>query len=190
MSYDDAAACIRNSCRGFNNCLAMYTRDFPTGGRLASLTNDAQGAASSSRCKPPPPQSVDQIVSNFGLVGVWARDCNQSPSGNNVHTGYSVSQNGGGKVNVFRGTSQTDFVIRRADRIDNGKLALKLQDQAQGTGQDVVLLSENGRYRVWSSKPQNGPGVGRERYHFERSAVNLANTLRLIAASAKARRRC
>ncbi|MGH8281145.1 MAG: hypothetical protein ACRERZ_03025, partial [Gammaproteobacteria bacterium] len=56
LDFGSAATCISTSC-SFNQCLATYSNDFPSGARLVTLQNQAQARGNSEQCKPRQPSA-------------------------------------------------------------------------------------------------------------------------------------
>jgi hypothetical protein len=100
---------------------------------------------------PPPKPSVATVMRTSGLMGVWAADCNQGPSGNNQHFRYFVTQNDEGRMSIDEGVAKSEFIIPSAESAPNNRIELKLERLPHRTGQYVVLLMDGSRYRTWTN---------------------------------------
>jgi len=116
---------------------------------LAALTAATCGAVHS--------QSVEQIVSEFGLLGTWATDCSRPATALNIHTVYSLS--GGGVRLTYRygPVERANSIITRAERLSPDQILYEEEPVDGERGRvEVVLAMTGGRIQVWRSRRPNG----------------------------------
>lgn len=108
---------------------------------------------------------VKRAVLDFGLIGVWAAECNQPPSPtNNLATFALTSGAVSLKYEFGDKYTPTRYTVVRARRIDAGRIELREDrlDVQPRYSLDVVLNKSGGRIRVWSSVQSDGKVLVRE----------------------------
>jgi len=107
-------------------------------------------------------QSATATMQEFGLLGTWAGECNQSPSPTNNHATYLVTSSGALQLKYQSGADYEDSVydILDAKRLAPDKLSLRqvLMSNDRVT-LDIVLLKEKDRIRIWSSLFPDGTSL-------------------------------
>ena len=101
---------------------------------------------------------VPGALEKFGLLGTWAIDCAHPASPANEYAIYSVSSGGTATLAYARGEPYRDIVyeIRRASRVTEARMALRVLGLPGKFPVDLVLLQEGDSVRVWSSHTRDG----------------------------------
>jgi hypothetical protein len=104
-------------------------------------------------------QSVATMVQDFGLVGTWAAKCDQTPSAANEHAVFSITPAGTVQlVNDF-GPLYDDMVYRivHVERLNADQILLRqVLSSDPNVVLDIVMMRDNGKVRVWSSRSADG----------------------------------
>jgi hypothetical protein len=110
-------------------------------------------------------QSPTNIIEEFGLLGAWAVDCEQSPSPTNEHSMFSITSVGTVQLRNDFGISYDEMVYRiiAANRQGPDKLSLRqVLTTDVAIVLDVVLVKADEKIRVWSSRGSNGTPLVRD----------------------------
>jgi hypothetical protein len=104
-------------------------------------------------------QSVATMVADFGLIGTWASKCDQSPSAANEHAVFSVTAGDTVQlVNDF-GPLYDDMVYRivHVERLNANQILLRqVLTSDPKVVLDIVIVRDNGKIRIWSSRSSDG----------------------------------
>jgi hypothetical protein len=104
-------------------------------------------------------QTIASVLQDFGLFGTWAVACEQRPSPTNEFAIFSVNASGGIRLWNDFGPDYDDMIYRIVDarRVGPDKLLLR---QVLTTDRrivlDIVMVKDNDRIRVWSSRMADG----------------------------------
>jgi hypothetical protein len=104
-------------------------------------------------------QSASSAIKEFGLLGIWADDCNLSPSPSNQHASFSVTSRGVIQLRNDFGPDYGDMLYRIVDAKRVGRFRISLRQLLTTDDQvalDIVILKSNDRIRVWSSRGAEG----------------------------------
>jgi hypothetical protein len=105
-------------------------------------------------------QSTRDVLRDFGLLGTWATDCAEPAGKSNFWTVYAGMTNSKVKRSYYntpdREKAYNEYIIARAIRLPDQKLAYSQEGVANHDKIDVVLVKEGNKYRIWSSVRQNG----------------------------------
>ena len=108
----------------------------------------------------PVQQSVKLLFEEFGLIGVWARSCNEpaSLSGGNPHTIYALSRPDGVMLTYDNGPQYRPSIynIVSAKRIARDRLTYVEQRFNDKTTATVTVVKQGNLVRVWESVTQDG----------------------------------
>ena len=110
-------------------------------------------------------QSATTTVQDFGLVGRWAIECSRPPSPANEHALYAVTPSGLIWVMNDFGPDYDGMVyhVVRAERVSPDKLALRqVLASDENVVLDMVMVKDNERIRVWSSRTVDGNTLVRD----------------------------
>jgi len=103
---------------------------------------------------------VKRAVLDFGLIGVWAAECNEPPSPTNNLATFALTSSGTVSLKYEFGSQYkpTRYTIVRARRVDAGRIEMREDrlDVQPPYSLDVVLNKADGRIRVWSSVKSDG----------------------------------
>ena len=103
---------------------------------------------------------VKRAVLDFGLIGVWAAECNEPPSPTNNLATFALTSSGTVSLKYEFGSQYkpTRYTIVRARRVDAGRIEMREDrlDVQPPYSLDVVLNKFDGRIRVWSSVKSDG----------------------------------
>ena len=103
-------------------------------------------------------QSVQQVVSEFALLGTWAADCDQPAARNNIYTVYTLS--GGSVRRIYYDAPSKiagDAIIISAARVSADQIVYDQElTDANRTRIKVVLTRIGGRIKVWLSQRTDG----------------------------------
>jgi hypothetical protein len=103
---------------------------------------------------------VKRAVLDFGLIGVWAAECDEPPSPTNNLATFALTSSGMVSLKYeFGGQYKpTRYTVVRARRIDAGRIEMREErlDVQPPYSLDVVLNKADGRIRVWSSVKSDG----------------------------------
>jgi hypothetical protein len=109
---------------------------------------------------------VKRAVLDFGLIGVWAAECNEPPSPTNNLATFALTSSGTVSLKYEFGSQYkpTRYTIVRARRVDAGRIEMREDrlDVQPPYSLDVVLNKADGRIRVWSSVKSDGKVLVRE----------------------------
>jgi hypothetical protein len=105
-------------------------------------------------------ESVEQVLTDFGLMGRWAADCTPAPGKAPLASHYTVM--GDGKVMRLLdfgqpGNSDFDYTVVSAERIAPDQVAMHLVNAHDSF--DIVMQMANGRSRSYQSKKADGTVV-------------------------------
>ena len=109
-------------------------------------------------------QSIQQMLSDFGLLGTWATDCSREAASDNYYTVYRSSS---GKVlrTYYDGPGKVynEYVITQATRLANGRLRYVQEGtDSRRLRLEVVVTMDGGRLLVWSSRYVDGEVLVRD----------------------------
>jgi hypothetical protein len=110
-------------------------------------------------------QSAARVTQDFGLVGTWAVECDRSPSPKNEHAVFSVIASDTIQLLNDFGPDYDDmvYVIVNAERLDPNRILLR---QVLTTDRrvvlDIVMVRDNDKLRVWSSRSTDGTTLVRD----------------------------
>src|SRR5436190_8830407 len=110
-------------------------------------------------------QSPTTTVQDFGLVGKWAIECNRPASPADEHALYAITPSGLIWVMSDFGPEYDGMVyyVVRAERVSADKVALRQVLASDETVVlDVVMVKDNERIRVWSSRTADGNTLVRD----------------------------
>jgi hypothetical protein len=107
-------------------------------------------------------QSAAGALQDFGLLGTWAGQCQDSPSPANNHATYAGTPSGGVQLRYQSGEGYEDSIydIVEAKLIAPDRLSMR--QVLAGNNQvtlDIVLLKEKDRIRIWSSAFPDGTAL-------------------------------
>ena len=109
---------------------------------------------------------VKRAVLDFGLIGVWAAECNEPPSPTNNLATFALTSSGMVSLKYEFGSQYkpTRYTIVRARRVDAGRIEMREDrlDVQPPYSLDVVLNKADGRIRVWSSVKSDGKVLVRD----------------------------
>ena len=109
---------------------------------------------------------VKRAVLDFGLIGVWAAECNEPPSPTNNLATFALTSSGTVSLKYEFGSQYkpTRYTIVRARRVDAGRIEMREDrlDVQPPYSLDVVLNKADGRIRVWSSVKSDGKVLVRD----------------------------
>jgi len=109
---------------------------------------------------------VKRAVLDFGLIGVWAAECNEPPSPTNNLATFALTSSGTVSLKYEFGSQYkpTRYTVVRARRVDAGRIEMREDrlDVQPPYSLDVVLNKADGRIRVWSSVKSDGKVLVRE----------------------------
>jgi hypothetical protein len=105
-------------------------------------------------------------VLDFGLIGVWAAECNEPPSPTNNLATFALTSSGTVSLKYEFGSQYkpTRYTVVRARRVDAGRIEMREDrlDVQPPYSLDVVLNKADGRIRVWSSVKSDGKVLVRD----------------------------
>jgi hypothetical protein len=110
-------------------------------------------------------QSAARVTQDFGLIGTWAVECDQSPSPKNEHAVFSVGESDTIQLLNDFGPEYDDmvYVIVDAERLAPNRISLR---QVLTTDRrvvlDIVMVRDNDKLRVWSSRSIDGTMLVRD----------------------------
>jgi hypothetical protein len=110
-------------------------------------------------------ETAADAVEQFGLIGTWAVDCNQSPSPRNEHALFSVTSIGTAQLRNDFGRDYDEMVYRIVAASLQGpdKLALRqVLTTDDAIVLDVVLVKSDEKVRIWSSRSREGNSFVRQ----------------------------
>src|SRR5262245_53463837 len=110
-------------------------------------------------------QSIAKDMQDFGLFGTWAAHCDRTPSPANEHAVISVSLSGTIQALNDFGPDYDDMVygVVEAERLGPDRIRLRqVLTSDPKVVLDIVMLRENGRLRVWSSRSVDGAVLVRD----------------------------
>ena len=109
---------------------------------------------------------VKRAVLDFGLIGVWAAECNEPPSPTNNLATFALTSSGTVSLKYEFGSQYkpTRYTVVRARRVDAGRIEMREDrlDAQPPYSLDVVLNKADGRIRVWSSVKSDGKVLVRD----------------------------
>ena len=109
---------------------------------------------------------VKRAVLDFGLIGVWAAECNEPPSPTNNLATFALTSSGTVSLKYEFGSQYkpTRYTVVRARRVDAGRIEMREDrlDVQPPYSLDVVLNKADGRIRVWSSVKSDGKVLVRD----------------------------
>jgi len=109
---------------------------------------------------------VKRAVLDFGLIGVWAAECDEPPSPTNNLATFALTSSGTVSLKYEFGSQYkpTRYTVVRARRVDAGRIEVREDrlDVQPPYSLDVVLNKADGRIRVWSSVKSDGKVLVRE----------------------------
>jgi hypothetical protein len=109
---------------------------------------------------------VKRAALNFGLIGVWAAECNEPPSPTNNLATFALTPSGTVSLKYEFGSKYkpTRYTIARAEPLDAGRIRLREDrlDVEPRYSLDVILNKADGRIRVWSSVKSDGTVLVRD----------------------------
>ena len=109
---------------------------------------------------------VKRAVLDFGLIGVWAAECDEPPSPTNNLATFALTSSGTVSLKYEFGSQYkpTRYTIVRARRVDAGRIEVREDrlDVQPPYSLDVVLNKADGRIRVWSSVKSDGKVLVRD----------------------------
>ena len=109
---------------------------------------------------------VKRAVLDFGLIGVWAAECNEPPSPTNNLATFALTSSGTVSLKYEFGSQYkpTRYTVVRARRVDAGRIEMREDrlDVQPPYSLDVVLNKSDGRIRVWSSVKSDGKVLVRD----------------------------
>ena len=102
--------------------------------------------------------SLKRTVVDFGLIGVWAADCDQTASLTNNYITYATTADSNVTMttDVGKGSQPPRFQITQAEQIADDRLVLRLIYLNLNQNMTVELVITNDRFRVWSSRVVDG----------------------------------
>ena len=110
-------------------------------------------------------QSILATVSDFGLIGTWAVECDQNASSKNEHAVFSVTSVGTIELLNDFGPEYDDMVYRIIDAKRVGPDLIALRQELITSNRvvlDLVMMKERDRIRVWSSRTSEGTVLVRD----------------------------
>ena len=111
-------------------------------------------------------QSSRQVLSDFGMLGTWATDCNQPSGKYNFYAIYAGMTNGNVMRTYYntpdRKKAYNQYVITRAVILPSNLLSYTQEGTVNHDRIDVVLRREGNRYQVWSSVRADGTVLVKE----------------------------
>ena len=109
---------------------------------------------------------VKRAVLDFGLIGVWAAECDAPPGPTNNLATFAVTPSGTVSLKYEVGSQYkpTRYTIVRARPLDERRIELHEDrlDVQPHYSLDVVLNKADGRIRVWSSIKSDGTVLVRD----------------------------
>jgi hypothetical protein len=102
-------------------------------------------------------EDTRRAVLDFGLIGVWAAQCDKPASGENNHATYALSP--GGMLSLtydLGGNNKTHYAILQARRAAADRLEVREKFLDSPGTLDLVIVKTNDRIRVWSSRRLDG----------------------------------
>jgi len=109
---------------------------------------------------------VKRAVLDFGLIGVWAAECNEPPSPTNNLATFALTSSGTVSLKYEFGSQYkpTRYTVVRARQVDAGRIEMREDrlDVQPPYSLDVVLNKADGRIRVWSSVKSDGKVLVRD----------------------------
>jgi hypothetical protein len=104
-------------------------------------------------------QSPTSALKEFGLLGIWADNCDAAPSPSNQYASFSVTSRGAIFLRNDFGPDYGDMVYQIVDakRIGQFKISLRqLLTTDDQVALDTVMLRAKNRIRIWSSRGADG----------------------------------
>jgi hypothetical protein len=104
-------------------------------------------------------QPATRAIQDFDLLGRWAIECTRSASPMNEHSLFSLTSPGNAWVLNDFGPDYDGMVYRIVDarRVAPDKLSLRQVLATDGSiVLDIVMVKENERVRIWSSRTADG----------------------------------
>jgi hypothetical protein len=104
-------------------------------------------------------QSSTRTIQDFGLVGKWAIECSRPPAPANEHSLFAVTSSGSILVMNDFGPDYDGMVYRvvHAEPVGLDKISLRqVLTTDEAVVLDIVMLKNNERIRVWSSRTADG----------------------------------
>ena len=103
-------------------------------------------------------QTVQNVLAEAGVLGLWANDCSRPAGGGNIHTIYAAEAAGEVTVTYSHGAGTTPTVnaIQSARPEGPERVAYRQQNRANGAQLHIVLMVTATHIRVWSSRRSTG----------------------------------
>ncbi|HXQ10727.1 MAG TPA: hypothetical protein VN805_06980 [Caulobacteraceae bacterium] len=101
---------------------------------------------------------VQDAMTAFGLIGTWAPDCSQPPSGDNEFTVYRLESDGSVSMAYMSGPDIEPNRYRwdEAQIVSPDRIRLIGVFFGNGLEQNTLLDRRDGRIRVWSNADSSG----------------------------------
>lgn len=124
----------------------------------------ALAAGAGAVAPPAHAQTVQNVLTEAGLLGRWASDCRRPPGRGNVHTIYAADASGEVTLTYDHGPDYAPTVNRllSARQIAADRVAYHQENKANGARLDIEVTVTATHLRVWSSIRSNGEVLVRD----------------------------
>jgi hypothetical protein len=101
---------------------------------------------------------VQDAMTAFGLIGTWAPDCSQPPSGDNEYAVYRADSDGSVSMTYISGsdTAPNRYRWDEAQIVSPDRIRLIGVFFGDNLEQDTLLDRRDGRIRVWRNVDSSG----------------------------------
>jgi hypothetical protein len=97
---------------------------------------------------------MQRIVLDFGMIGVWAAECDKPASDTNNVATYAIASDGNVTLEYELSSGKHNrYLMRQAKRLDDDRI--ELWEEFLGTDPhpkyDIIIVKNNDRIRTWSA---------------------------------------